>query len=84
MAVPVPDTRSAKRKAADERLAEEPPLAPPDLPVGTTPRSVESLLPVRKPVAILGVFENGLVRPVDPAVTLPERAKVIIVTNASV
>jgi hypothetical protein len=79
MAVPVPDTRSPKRKAADERLASEPPLALPDLPAGATPRPVESFLPARKPVAVLGVVENGLVRPLDPAVTLPERAKVIIV-----
>jgi hypothetical protein len=79
MSATVPDTRSPKRKAADEQIAAEPPLAPPDLPAGTRPRAVESFLPSRKPVAVLGVVENGLVRPLDPAVILPERAKVIIV-----
>jgi hypothetical protein len=30
-------------------------------------------------VAVAGVVENGLVRPLDPAVKLPERSRVIIV-----
>lgn len=35
----------------------------------------------RRPVAVAGVVENGLVRPLDPAVKLPERARVIIVAS---
>ncbi len=33
------------------------------------------------PLAVAGVVENGLVRPLDPAVKLPERSRVIIVTT---
>jgi hypothetical protein len=32
-------------------------------------------------VAVAGVVENGLVRPLDPAVKLPERSRVIIVAT---
>ena len=34
-----------------------------------------------RPVAVAGVVENGLVRPLDPSVRLPERARVIIDAN---
>ena len=80
MTTAIPDTRTEKRKAADERIAAQAELAPPELSAGSVPRPVESFLPVRKPMAVLGVVENGLVRPLDPNVTLPERAKVIIVS----
>ena len=33
------------------------------------------------PVAVTGIVENGLVKPLDPAVRLPEHARVIIVTS---
>jgi hypothetical protein len=32
-----------------------------------------------RPVAVVGIVENGLIRPLDPGVKLPERARVIIV-----
>jgi hypothetical protein len=35
----------------------------------------------RRPVALAGIVENGLVRPLDPAVHLPEHARVIIVAT---
>jgi hypothetical protein len=35
----------------------------------------------RRPVAVVGVVENGLVRPLDPAVKLQEHARVIIVAS---
>jgi hypothetical protein len=35
----------------------------------------------RRPVAVAGVVENGLVRPLDPTVHLPEHARVIIVAS---
>ena len=38
----------------------------------------------RRPVAVAGVVENGLVRPLDPAVHLPEHARVIIVAAEEV
>jgi hypothetical protein len=33
----------------------------------------------RRPLAVAGVVENGLVRPLDPAVKLAEHSRVIIV-----
>ncbi len=82
MTAPAPDTRSPERRALDEQIASEPPLAPPDLPPGATPSPVEvHIRPRRRPVAVAGVVENGLVRPLDPGVKLPERARVIIVTT---
>ena len=33
------------------------------------------------PVAVTGIVENGLVKPLDPADRLPEHASVIIVTS---
>jgi hypothetical protein len=42
--------------------------------------SVESHIAAhRRPIAVAGVVENGLVRPLDPAVKLQEHARVIIV-----
>jgi hypothetical protein len=38
----------------------------------------------RRPVAVAGVVENGVVRPVDPAVKLPEHARVIIVASEQI
>jgi hypothetical protein len=35
----------------------------------------------RRPLAVAGVVENGLIRLLDPAVTLPEHSRVIIVTT---
>lgn len=81
MPIPEVDTRSPERRAIDEQIAAEPPLPIPDLPTGQLPRPVEAFLARRRPVAVAGVVENGLVRPLDPAVILPERSRVIIVTT---
>jgi hypothetical protein len=82
MTTPATDDRSPQRKARDEQIASEPPLAPPDLPPGAGTAPVEAHLPSRRrPVAVAGVVENGLVRPLDPGVRLPERARVIIVAS---
>jgi hypothetical protein len=35
----------------------------------------------RRPVAVVGIVENGLIRPLDPQVHLPERSRVIIVAS---
>jgi hypothetical protein len=35
-------------------------------------------------VAVAGVVENGVVRPIDPAVVLPEHSRVIIVTSEQI
>jgi hypothetical protein len=80
MTTPTPDNRTPQRRALDEQIASEAQLAPPDLPPGTMPSPVEAHLGSRRrPVAVAGVVENGLVRPLDPAVRLTERARVIIV-----
>ncbi len=82
MPTPVADNRSPKRRALDEQIAAESHLPPPQLPADATSLPVEvHLARVRRPVAVAGVVENGLVRPIDPAVKLPERSRVIIVTS---
>lgn len=82
MAPPKPDDRTPDRRALDEAIAAEPPLAPPDIPAGAAPMPMEShLRKTRRPFAVAGVVENGLVRPLDPAVRLPEHARVIIVAS---
>ena len=82
MTAPTNDPRGSRRRAMDEEIAAEPPLATPDLAPDTHPMPIEAhLSPRRRPRALAGVVENGLVRPLDPDVTLPEHARVIIVTS---
>ena len=83
MITPAPDNRSPQKRASDEQIAREPQLAPIDLPSSAIPLPVESHLARygRKPIAIAGVVENGLVRPLDPTVKLLERTRVIIVAT---
>ncbi len=85
MPTPAVDQRSPSRRTRDEEIAAEPQLAPLDVSSGAAPTPVESHLvrPRRRPVAVAGVVENGLVRPLDPAVKLAEHAHVIIVTAES-
>ena len=81
MAKPEADERSVARRARDEEIAQETPLAPPQLSVDAVPQPMESHLGKlrRRPVAVAGVVENGLVRPLDPTVKLQEHSRVIIV-----
>ena len=80
MATPTGDERSPERRAQDERIAAEPQLPPPDLASDAPSTPVENHLSKHShPVAVVGVVENGLVRPLDPAVKLPELSRVIIV-----
>jgi hypothetical protein len=83
MVAPESDDRSPTRQGLDEQIAAEPPLAPLDLPPDAPRLPVEAHLQrrQRRPVAVAGVVENGLVRPLDSAVKLPERARVIIVAT---
>ena len=82
MTTPAVDKRSSGRRARDEEIAAEPQLPPPELPPEASPAPVEAHLGRRRrPVAVVGVVENGLVRPLDPAVKLPERSRVIIVAS---
>jgi hypothetical protein len=85
MTTPAPDLRSPQRRALDEQIASEAELAPLDVPSDAAPSPVEAHLGRRRrPVAVAGVVENGLVRPLDPSVKLPERARVIIVASEGV
>ena len=77
---PQPDDRSPARRSRDEQIAAEPPLAPPELPASARPLPVEHhLAQGRRPFAVAGRVEKGVVKPLDPNVTLPEHARVIIV-----
>jgi hypothetical protein len=82
MTVPAADQRSPGRRARDEQIAAEPQLPPLELPPDTSPSPVEvHLARCRRPLAVAGVVENGLVRPLDPTVKLPEHSRVIIVAS---
>jgi hypothetical protein len=83
MTSPGVDNRSPARRARDEQIAAEPQLVPLPLPSDAVSSSVESHLGRRHlhPLAVVGVVENGLVRPLDPAVELPEHSRVIIVAS---
>lgn len=80
---PPVDHRSPDRRARDEQIAAEPQLPPLDLPTDAVPLPVEAH-PARRrgrPLAVAGIVENGLVRPLDPTVILPERSRVVIVAS---
>jgi hypothetical protein len=83
MALPVNDPRSPQRRAQDERIASEPQLPPIDVPPGAEPLPLEGHLARRgrRPLAVAGVVENGLVRPLDESVKLPEHSRVIIIAS---
>ena len=78
---PEADERSTDRRNRDEQIADEPQLPPLDLPADATPCAVETHLSRlgKRPVAVAGIVENGLIRPLDPSVRLQEHARVIIV-----
>jgi hypothetical protein len=84
MATPQADHRSPSRKAKDEQIAAEPHLPAPQLPPDSTVAPVEAYLPSKsyRPLVAAGLVENGLVRPLDPAVKLPEDSRVIIVASS--
>lgn len=83
MPTPDVDKRSPGRRARDEQIAAEPQMAPLELPSNASSSTVETHLDRyrRRPVAVAGVVENGLVRPLDPAVKLAEHSRVIIVAS---
>ncbi len=87
MTTPKVDQRSTGRRARGEQIAAEPALPPPlDLPTDAITSPVETHLSrqPRHPVAIMGIVENGLVRPLDPAVKLSEHSQVIIVASEEI
>jgi hypothetical protein len=77
-----PDTRNDHRKALDEQIAAEPKLPFPEVKPGDQPRPLEEhLRRHRRPVAVVGVVENGLVRLLDTSVKFPEQSRVIVVAS---
>ena len=83
MTQPEPDDRSPERKALDEKIAAEAHAPIPPLPPDAPRVPVEELLRQRrrKPLAVAGVVENGVVRIVDPDVKLREHSRVIVVAT---
>lgn len=82
MTTPEADQRSPERRAQDEQIAAEPQMPPLELlPDAPAPPLETHFGRQRHPVAVVGVVENGLVRPLDPAVKLPEHSRVIIVAS---
>lgn len=85
MTTPEVDQRSPDRRAGDEQIAAEPQMAPLELPPDAPSSPMETHLDRRRrPVAVEGVVENGLVRPLDPTVKLPEHSRVIIVVSEDI
>jgi hypothetical protein len=83
MSKPLDDKRSCGCRARDEQIAAEPQLPPLELPVDAVSSPMETHLSRQhcRPLAVMGVVENGLVRPIDSSVELPEHSRVIIVTS---
>ena len=85
MATPEVDRRSParRRRRTDRRGAAD---GTPDIPPDAIPAPVETHLSRsrRRPVAVGGIVENGLVRPLDTAVKLPEHSRVIIVAAEAI
>lgn len=82
MSLPTKNNRYAERKQLDEQIASKPPLPNPEIAADVKPLPVEDhLTQLRKPVALAGVVENGVVRLLDPEVKLRERSPVIVVAQ---
>lgn len=81
MTKPEVDQRSQKRRLRDEQIAADAQMQPPELPADAVPSPMEIHLDRhrRRPLAVMGIVENGLVRPLDNAVKLTEHSRVIIV-----
>jgi hypothetical protein len=78
------DQRSIEVRTRDERIAAEPRLAETELPQNAAPAPVDAHLRRlrHQPVAIAGIVESGVMRPLDPGVKLSEHSRVIIVAEA--
>lgn len=79
------DSRSDSRLASDEQIASEPCLPSPDLSPDAVPLPMEDHLrrESRRPLALPGIVENGVIRLIDHDVTLPERSRVIVVAEGT-
>jgi hypothetical protein len=85
MTIPEADQRSKERQALDDRIAAEPKMPPLELPPSSSsPVETHLARHRRRPLAVLGVVENGLIRLLDPTVILPEHSRVIIVASEQI
>ena len=77
------DQRNRTRRALGERATAEPKLGPLDVPNDAPSAMMTAHLARRRrrPVAVAGIVEKGLVRPVDPAGKLPENSRVVIAAS---
>jgi hypothetical protein len=80
MTTPGVDQPSPGRRSWDEQIATETLFAPADLPPDAVPSPMEAHLgrSRRRPMAVAGIVENGLVRPLDAGIKLSEHSRVII------
>lgn len=81
MPMPQPDTRSESRKSLNEELAAASMLPIPAPSPGDVPQPLEAHLHPRRPIAVVGIVENGVVRLLDEGVTFPEHSRVIVVAS---
>ncbi len=83
MITPQVDDRSPWRRAEDERIASEPQKPIPHFPDDAPMAPAEQLLAKRRrrPLAVAGIVENGVVRPLDPTIKLTELSQVMIVSS---
>jgi len=81
---PIPDSRTADRRARDAQIAAEPQLSLPQLPDGATAIPVKTHLARLRgqAMAVAGIVENGFARPIDLAFELSEHSRVTIVAEA--
>lgn len=78
------DNRSPQRRARDEQLAAEPQLPPLGVAEDAVPMAMESKLRARRrPVALEGIVEDGIVRQIDNTVKLPNHSRVIVVAETA-
>jgi hypothetical protein len=61
------------------RRAVEPLLDIPEAKPGEVPSPLDAHLRPRRPVAVVGVVDKGVVRLLDPGVTFAEQSRVIVV-----
>jgi hypothetical protein len=81
MTTPQIDDRDSVRRALDEHIATEPYLPPLEVSADAKSMTMETHRDIQRkqPLAIVGIVENGLVRPLDSQVKLAENSRVIIV-----
>lgn len=64
MTAPAPDLRGPLRRARDEQIASDFQMPISELPTGALAPPVEAHLAFRpRPIAVVGIVENGLVAP---------------------